>query len=238
MPVQGKARATTTVSTTPTPDARAEALAARVAALNSRGQGGNRTGGSGARPGSARPGAPRTGAQPAGRRAKPARSSKMAALGISVVTTASLTALFAHNNNSSKILLGSGTAGRTPATAAPTASAAPSASASPTPAATTGAIKNGTYTGGASQNRWGTVQVAVVYSGGKIADVKILQYPDSHQKSVWINQQALPMLISETVQAQSAQIDSIGGATYTSYSYADSLQSAIDAAKQASGVKA
>ena len=63
-----------------------------------------------------------------------------------------------------------------------------------------------------------------------------LQYPNGDNKSVSINQRALPKLITEAVSAQSASVSSISGATYTSRSYIKSLQSAIDAAKAASGI--
>ena len=95
---------------------------------------------------------------------------------------------------------------------------------------------DGTYVGAASSNRFGTVQVQVVYSGGAITDVQILSYPDGDNKSVSINQRALPTLISEALSTQNAQVDTVSGATYTSNSYTESLQSAIDAAKTASGV--
>jgi uncharacterized protein with FMN-binding domain len=75
------------------------------------------------------------------------------------------------------------------------------------------------------------VQVQVVISGGKITDVKTIQYPNGHQQSVFINEQALPMLRGEVLQAQSAQINIIGGATFTSESYAQSVQAALDVAR-------
>ena len=56
------------------------------------------------------------------------------------------------------------------------------------------------------------------------------------RKSVSINERALPTLIQEALTAQSADVDTVSGATYTSNSYRDSLQSAIDAAKAASGM--
>ena len=124
-----------------------------------------------------------------------------------------------------------------PTTAAPTTAAqttAPTAAASTTAAPTTApatGVANGTYRGQAFTNRWGTVQVQVVYTGGKISDVQILSYPNSEQKSVAINQRALPTLISRSVSAQSASINSVSGATYTSTSYKQSLQSALDKAK-------
>ena len=102
--------------------------------------------------------------------------------------------------------------------------------------ATSGQIADGTYVGQASSNRWGTVQVQAVYSGGQLVDVQILSYPDGDRKSVQINQRALPTLIDEAITAQSADVDTVSGATYTSRSYTESLQSAIDAALAASGL--
>ena len=78
--------------------------------------------------------------------------------------------------------------------------------------------------------RWGPVQVTVKVKGTKILDVSA-SYPTERPKSQFINEQAIPMLRSEVLQAQSAQIDLIGGATMTSEAYAQSLQSALDKAK-------
>ena len=75
--------------------------------------------------------------------------------------------------------------------------------------------------------RWGPVQVTVKVKGKKILDVSAT-YPTERPKSQFINEQAIPMLRSEVLQAQSAQIDLIGGATMTSQAYAQSLQSALD----------
>jgi uncharacterized protein with FMN-binding domain len=94
-------------------------------------------------------------------------------------------------------------------------------------------LSDGTYTGAVSTNRWGNVQVQLVVSGGSIGKVAMVQYPDSEGKSVAINNSALPTLISETLTAQSASVDSVSGATYTSTSYKQSLQSAIDQARGA-----
>ena len=79
-------------------------------------------------------------------------------------------------------------------------------------------------------NQFGDVQVQVTFSNGKITDVKALQLPFDRRRSAEISQYVEPVLRSETLQAQSAQIDLISGATYTSDSYAQSLQSAIDRA--------
>jgi uncharacterized protein with FMN-binding domain len=127
----------------------------------------------------------------------------------------------------------------TPAPTAAPSGAPPSGGASPTPTGTKSAtptpaasgFKSGSFTGQNSANPYGNVQVQVVISGGKITDVKTIQYPNGHQQSVYINEQALPMLRTEVLQAQSAQINIIGGATFTSESYAQSVQAALDVAR-------
>ncbi|MBR7828888.1 FMN-binding protein [Actinospica sp. MGRD01-02] len=117
--------------------------------------------------------------------------------------------------------------GPTPTTSAPAgASASPSASA---PAGKAGA-KNGSYTGTAEITRYGYVQVQAVISGGKLTNVVVLQVPDHGGYEDQIVQIALPELKSEALSAQSAHIDIISGATYTSQGYAQSLQSALDQA--------
>ncbi|MEU6788568.1 FMN-binding protein [Nonomuraea angiospora] len=87
-----------------------------------------------------------------------------------------------------------------------------------------------TVTGDPADTRWGPVQVAITVSGGKIADVQVLQAPDGNRRDIEINDAALPILTQEALSAQSAQIDTVSGATYTSEGYARSLQSAIDRA--------
>ncbi len=92
------------------------------------------------------------------------------------------------------------------------------------------APKDGTFKGGTAQTPFGPMQVAAVISGGKIADVKVLQETNQGGRSVQISNQADPMLRSEVLQAQSANVSMIGGATYTSMGYLQSLQSALDQA--------
>ncbi len=105
------------------------------------------------------------------------------------------------------------------------------ATATPTPAPAANGLKSGSFTGQTYTNPYGNVQVQVVISGGKITSVKTIQYPNGHQQSVFINSQALPLLEQEVLKAQSAQINIIGGATFTSQGYAQSVQSALDAAR-------
>ncbi|MDQ0031708.1 FMN-binding protein [Arthrobacter bambusae] len=99
----------------------------------------------------------------------------------------------------------------------------------PAAPAATGA-KDGTFDGSQIQTRYGTVQVQAVISGGKIADVVPLQLTDVGSLSGEIDQQAVPMLKSEVLSSQSAHVDTVGGATYTSEGYLSSLQAALDAA--------
>lgn len=92
------------------------------------------------------------------------------------------------------------------------------------------AAKDGTFNGQTEQTPFGPMQVAAVISGGKITDVKVLQRTNQGGRSVQISNQADPMLRSEVLQAQSAKVSTIGGATYTSEGYLQSLQSALDQA--------
>ncbi|PWJ26758.1 uncharacterized protein with FMN-binding domain [Branchiibius hedensis] len=94
----------------------------------------------------------------------------------------------------------------------------------------TSASSSGTYTGDVAQTRWGPVQVAITVASGKITAVDVVQYPNGNGRDEEINAQALPILKQETISAQSAQIDTVSGATVTSDGYLSSLQSAIDKA--------
>ncbi|MFL6022575.1 MAG: FMN-binding protein [Marmoricola sp.] len=85
-------------------------------------------------------------------------------------------------------------------------------------------------TGSVAQTRWGPVQVQLTVAGGKITAVNVLQYPSGNGKDEEINSYALPTLIQETIDAQSASIDMVSGATVTSDGYLQSLQSALDQA--------
>jgi uncharacterized protein with FMN-binding domain len=72
--------------------------------------------------------------------------------------------------------------------------------------------------------------VRVVITDGRITDVQALRLPNDRAQSAYISQVAGPMLRSEALQAQSASIDIISGATYTSESYTQSLESALQQA--------
>lgn len=88
----------------------------------------------------------------------------------------------------------------------------------------------GTYTGAVAQTMWGTVQVEIVVKNGKVTAVNLLQYPNGNPRDAQINSYALPILVQETISAQSAKIQMVSGATVTSGGYLQSLQSALDQA--------
>ena len=104
--------------------------------------------------------------------------------------------------------------------------------AAPTPTAATaaGTYQDGTYTGATIQTRYGSVEVQVTISGGAITDVTALALPDRDNHSARISSQAGPILREEALTAQSANIDLLSGATYTSTGYEKSLQAALDQA--------
>ena len=104
------------------------------------------------------------------------------------------------------------------------------AGATATPSTAAGADSGSTtYAGSAEENRYGTVQATLVVTGNKITNV-IISAPQDNPRSASINAYAVPILVSETLQAQSANIDAVSGATYTSDSYLTSLQAALAAA--------
>lgn len=86
------------------------------------------------------------------------------------------------------------------------------------------------YAGQAVQTRWGPVQVEIAVENGRIASAKVLQVPWDNGHDQQINSYAVPILNAAAVEAQSANIDSVSGATVTSEGYKASLQSAIDQA--------
>ena len=87
-----------------------------------------------------------------------------------------------------------------------------------------------TYTGDAVSTRYGDVQVRITVVGGRITRSVVTQVPWGDHRDQEINGNAVPILNEETVSAQSAGIDMVSGATFTSEGYVQSLQSAIDQA--------
>ncbi|MFF4316782.1 FMN-binding protein [Streptomyces sp. NPDC001507] len=106
--------------------------------------------------------------------------------------------------------------GGTTTTSTSTAEPAPSSSA----AASSGTVVKGTTV----NTDKGPVQVQVTFDGDRISAVTMLQQPNHPQTTA-----AVPVLVAETLKAQSADIDTVSGATITSDGYKESLQAAIDA---------
>ena len=128
--------------------------------------------------------------------------------------------LFGYHTSTNK----STSAATVPSAGAPTTTSSPQDSSS----SNSSNIK--TYTGSVAQTRWGPVQVKITVQDGKVTKVTVLQQPNGNRRDQEINDQALPILIDETISAQSAKIDMVSGATVTSEGYLQSLQAAIDEA--------
>ncbi|TMC05945.1 MAG: FMN-binding protein [Chloroflexi bacterium] len=108
------------------------------------------------------------------------------------------------------------------------APAAPAATATPTPTpAPTNRPANGSFTGALVPTRFGDVQVRIVVTSGRITDVVAVQMPSDRARSAEITQYVTPVLRSEVIRAQNAQIDVISGATFTSEAYAESVNDAM-----------
>jgi uncharacterized protein with FMN-binding domain len=83
-------------------------------------------------------------------------------------------------------------------------------------------------TGDTIQTRYGPVQVQITLKAGKLTAVNVLQVPNDNPRDAQIAQYSVPVLTQEALAAQSASINSVSGATYTSQGYISSLQSALD----------
>jgi uncharacterized protein with FMN-binding domain len=122
--------------------------------------------------------------------------------------------------------------GQVTSAAATTSSGAPPdpTAASTAAAPSSSASAASTFTGAAETTRYGVVQVRITVVGKKITNVAFAQLTAFDGRSQRINADAAPILLQETLSAQSAHIDSVSGASYTSQGYETSLQSALDQA--------
>ena len=112
-----------------------------------------------------------------------------------------------------------------PNAAAPNSSA-PTVTQAPAPASGPGS----TFTGASESTRYGDVQVQITVENGALTDVTALQLTDHDQRSVSISNRAAPVLRQQVLAAQSANVQGVSGATYTSDGYLRSVQSALDQA--------
>ena len=111
-------------------------------------------------------------------------------------------------------------------TVSSSASKTATAATSATTSATAKKVVTRTVKGSVVQTQFGPVQVQITLNGEKITAIKALQTPQGGRSS-WINKQAVPYLVQQTLAAQSAAIQGVGGATYTTEGWITSLQSAL-----------
>ena len=148
-------------------------------------------------------------------------------------TVAAVVLLFSYRTSTSGAAAPAVAAVAPATTPAPASPSSPSSSASPPSSAGAGGSSGSgskTYTGSVAGTRWGDVQVTITVSGGRVTDVQVPIYPDGNGRDQEINAFALPTLVQETLRAQSADIQTVSGATVTTGGYLQSLQSALDAA--------
>jgi len=113
----------------------------------------------------------------------------------------------------------------------PTDHVQPTPTPTPTPSPTAPAgPADGLYTGASANTRYGPVQVQITVEGGVMTKSDAVVYPDRDPRDISINRVAIPILNDEAVAAQSAKIQMVTGATFTSRGYITSLQDALDQA--------
>src|SRR4051794_31847186 len=140
-----------------------------------------------------------------------------------VSTVASLVVLLSFKTH--------GTSVATPPAASSNATGSSSTGSSSSGSSSTSASGTKTVTGSAVDTRYGPVQVKVTVTNGKVTSARAVEYPQGSPRDAEINAYAIPQLNQEAVQAGSASIDMVSGATFTSEGYIQSLQSALDQAK-------
>lgn len=159
----------------------------------------------------------------------------------STVTVVVLLFGYHTSTNSATPASASGGVPTGPSSTTPASAAPPDPTAEPTTGSTGSSTSGGSstgsgssastsYTGAVADTRWGPVQVKITVKSAEITAVDVVQYPSGNHKDAEINDYALPILVQDTLSAQSAKIDMVSGATVTSDGYVESLQSALDKA--------
>jgi uncharacterized protein with FMN-binding domain len=129
------------------------------------------------------------------------------------------------------------TGASTPTTTTPTVPAAsaggtpattPTTPTNPTTPTTTSPSSSRSATGQVEQYQYGDLSVTVTEKSGHITDVQMASLNETDARSVFIDDQAIPLLRQQVLAAQSANIDGVSGATFTTQAYAQSVQSALD----------
>ena len=124
---------------------------------------------------------------------------------------------------------GEDSAAAKPAPAPVVAAPAPATAVAPAPAKS---AASGTFDGGTAQTQWGPVQVRIEVVKGTIRSAQAIQVPSGNGRDQQINSYAIPILNAAVVQAQSASIQMVSGATITSGGYLQSLQDALNQASR------
>ena len=135
-----------------------------------------------------------------------------------------------HTSTSSESVTGTTSVLAVPTDPGSTTSGTQDGTTSGTTDGSTGSASAVTVTGSSADTRWGPVQVQVTVEDGTITAVTVVEYPTENGKDRQINARAVPVLVQETLDAQSADIDMVSGATVTSEGYLESLQAALDEA--------
>jgi len=151
---------------------------------------------------------------------------------VAIIAVAIIGAVGVYNNShkthaNTAVQAANTTTSTLPAATTPAQSTGTSSSSA---SANTSTYKDGTYTGTAEDNIYGTVQVAAVISSGRITDIQFLQMPGPEGHSKEVTAFAESPLKQSAINKQSAHIDFVSGATQTSESYQQSLQAALDQA--------
>lgn len=98
-----------------------------------------------------------------------------------------------------------------------------------TPSAAPGTVRDGSAKGKAySAANYGQVQLRITVKDGRLTKVQAVTMPGNDGRSKWISENVESLLIEQALTAQSASINGISGATFTSMAFAKSLQSALD----------
>lgn len=147
-----------------------------------------------------------------------------------IAATAGGLALVANFHASPKAPTLKTAAARSPTTVSPSVTDPPVTA--PAPTSTTATPGRRTIDGPVVFTDYGDVQVRVSLNGSQLVDVEALKLPNDRQRSVRISNAAGPLLRNEALRAQSANIDLVSGASYTSEGYIESLQGALDQARQ------
>jgi len=105
-----------------------------------------------------------------------------------------------------------------------------SSGSTPPPQQTTTGFKDGVYTGSVETSFYGPAQAKITISSGKITDIVFVQYPNDRSATIAKSKMAMPIIKQEVIQNQSANVNTVSGATETSASFIQSIASALSQA--------